>query len=157
MVDIRFPICFFSLFHLYDSASVQHKNCLAQVKGLPAIPNMPWFHRIKVVRAPARYKHTQHRHNHGCCRQKWPPNTPNEASSPVRKHWTDGWQLPEQANMTCGEAGGCMAIKALLYSSDDASPQHWSVLIAIHSLNPPKIISACLGGHHPSSKDDGAR
>ena len=27
---------------------------------------------------------------------------------------------------------------------------------AIHPLNPLKIVSACSGGHHPSSEDDGA-
>ncbi len=32
----------------------------------------------------------------------------------------------------------CMALKALLCSGNDESPQHWSVLRAIHTLNSPK-------------------
>jgi hypothetical protein len=39
-----------------------------------------------------------------------------------------------------------MALKVPLSSSDDVLPQHWSVLRAMHTLNNPKIISACLGG-----------
>ncbi len=41
-------------------------------------------------------------------------------------------------------------------SGDDASPQHRSVLRAIHPLIPPKIITACLGDLPPSSNDNGA-
>ncbi len=43
-----------------------------------------------------------------------------------------------------------MALKALLYSGDDESPQHRSVLRAINTLNSPKIVSACSGGFCPS-------
>jgi hypothetical protein len=32
----------------------------------------------------------------------------------------------------------CMALKALLCSGDDESPQHWNVLRAIHTVNSPK-------------------
>jgi hypothetical protein len=32
----------------------------------------------------------------------------------------------------------CMALKALLCSCNDASPQHWSVLRAIHTFNTPQ-------------------
>ncbi len=32
----------------------------------------------------------------------------------------------------------CMSLKALLCSGDDALSQHWNVLRAIHTLNPPK-------------------
>jgi hypothetical protein len=40
----------------------------------------------------------------------------------------------------------CMALKVLLCSSDDALPQHWSVLRAIHTLNSPKKYIRLLGG-----------
>ena len=48
-----------------------------------------------------------------------------------------------------------LAIKVLHCSGDDASPQHRSVLRAIHPLTPPKIITACSGGLPPLSNDDG--
>ena len=47
-----------------------------------------------------------------------------------------------------------MSVKVLLCLGDDASPQHWSVLRAIHPLNPHKIISAWLGGCCPWSEDN---
>ncbi len=40
----------------------------------------------------------------------------------------------------------CMALKALLYSGDDALPQHPSVLRAIHTLNSAKNYIHLLGG-----------
>ncbi len=49
-----------------------------------------------------------------------------------------------------------MALKALLCSGDDESPQHQSVLRAINTLNSPKNISACLGGYRPSISRVGA-
>jgi hypothetical protein len=39
-----------------------------------------------------------------------------------------------------------MALKLLLYSGDDALPQHQSVLRAIHTLNSPKKYIHLLGG-----------
>jgi hypothetical protein len=39
-----------------------------------------------------------------------------------------------------------MALEALLCSGDDTMPQHWSVLRAIHTLNPPKNYIRLLGG-----------
>jgi hypothetical protein len=42
-----------------------------------------------------------------------------------------------------------MALKALLCSGDDESPQHWSVFRAIHTLNSPKNYSRLLGGLLP--------
>jgi hypothetical protein len=42
-----------------------------------------------------------------------------------------------------------MPLKALLCSSDDASPQHWSVLRAIHTLNSLKNYIPLLGGLLP--------
>jgi hypothetical protein len=101
-------------------------------------------------------QHTHnHHHNHGQCRQKWPPNAPNEASSsPARMPCMDGRQPPKQAVIILGGVRGCMAIKALLFSGNDQSPQHRSVLRAIHPLTPPKIITTCLMGLPPSSNDD---
>jgi hypothetical protein len=44
-----------------------------------------------------------------------------------------------------------MALKVLLCSGDDESPQHQSVLRAMHTLlTAPTIIAACLGGCCPS-------
>jgi hypothetical protein len=40
----------------------------------------------------------------------------------------------------------CMALKELLCFGDDALPQHWSVLRAIHTLNSPKNYIHLLGG-----------
>jgi hypothetical protein len=40
----------------------------------------------------------------------------------------------------------CMALKTLLCSGNDASPQHRSVLRAIHTLNSPKNLICLLGG-----------
>jgi hypothetical protein len=59
----------------------------------------------------------------------------------------DGWQPPELADAFWG--GGLrvvMALKALLCSGDDASPHHWSVLRAIHTLNSCKHYICLLGG-----------
>jgi hypothetical protein len=40
----------------------------------------------------------------------------------------------------------CIALKALVCSGDDASPQHLSVLKAIHTLNSPKNYIRLFGG-----------
>jgi hypothetical protein len=42
-----------------------------------------------------------------------------------------------------------MALKALLCSGNDESPQHQSVLRAIHTLNSPKNYIRLLGGLSP--------
>ncbi len=42
-----------------------------------------------------------------------------------------------------------LALKALLCSGNDASPQHWSVLRAIHTLNSCKNYIHLLGGLLP--------
>ncbi len=47
-----------------------------------------------------------------------------------------------------------MSLKVLLCSRDDASPQYWSILRAIHPRIPLQIISACPGGCRPWSEDD---
>ena len=119
---------------------------------------MPWFDQKKMVCAPSGTLQNTHnqRHNHGQRQWKWPPNTPNETSSPAMTHCTDRRQPPEQAVIILGGVRGYMAIKALHCSSNDASPHHRSVLRAIHPLTPPEIITACLGGLSPSSDDKGA-
>ncbi len=43
-----------------------------------------------------------------------------------------------------------MALKVLLCSGNDASPQYWSVLRAIHTLNRPKNYTRFLRWCHPS-------
>ncbi len=40
----------------------------------------------------------------------------------------------------------CITLKVLLCSGDDALPQHWSVLRAIHTLNSPQNYICLLGG-----------
>jgi hypothetical protein len=52
-----------------------------------------------------------------------------------------------------------MALKALLCSGDDESPQHWSVLRAIHTLNSPKNYIRFLEGLSPihSTRRGGAK
>ena len=75
--------------------------------------------REKVVRAPAGYKTPS---------QPWqpmaemPPNAPHEALRLVPTHQIDGRQSPEQADIMLGVLSGCVALKALLCSGDDASP-----------------------------------
>jgi hypothetical protein len=49
-----------------------------------------------------------------------------------------------------------MALKVLLCSGDDESPQHRSVLRAMRTLTAPKIVPACLGGYRPSIRCVGA-
>ncbi len=98
-------------------------------------------------------KHNGHHnhHNHGRHRQKWPPCAPHEALHSAPTHRFDGRQPSKLADVFLG--GGlrvCMALKALLCSSNDASPQHRSVLRAIHTLNSPKNYSCLLGGCRPS-------
>ena len=96
-----------------------------------------------------------HHHNHGQHQRKWPPYAPNEASSPATTGCMDGQQPTERAVIILGRVRGCIVIKVLICSSDDASPQHWSVLRVIHPLNLTKIMCTCLGGLPPLSNDDG--
>jgi hypothetical protein len=49
-----------------------------------------------------------------------------------------------------GELRVCMALKELLCSGNDASPQHRSVLRALHTLNSPQNYICLLGGFWPS-------
>ncbi len=50
-----------------------------------------------------------------------------------------------------------MALKALLCSGDDESPQYQSVLGAIHTLNSPKNYTRLLGGLLPICLTRGAQ
>ncbi len=99
-------------------------------------------------------KNTKHnwrhnRHNHGSIRRKWPPRAPHEASRSAPMHRIDGWQPPELAELFFGGLRVFMALKALLCSGDDESPQHRSVLRAIHTLNSPQNYIRKLGGLSP--------
>ena len=134
---------------------MQELSCLRQ--ELSGNIQFMWFHRKKVVRAPARYTtHTTNIHNHSWRWWKWPPYAPNEASSPSTTCQVDGLQPPEQAGIILGGVRGFMALKALLCSDNDALPQHQSILMAIHPLNLQKFICSCSEGLPPSSNDNGA-
>jgi hypothetical protein len=140
------------LFQFYVTASVKCENRLARGESFPAIPNMPWLDRKQVVCAPTRYKtHTTTITTMANAGRNGPLTAPNEASSPTTRRRTDGRQPPEQAviNLILGGVRGCMAIKALLCSGDDASPQHRSVSRAIHPLNLQKVVCTCSGGCPP--------
>jgi hypothetical protein len=97
-------------------------------------------------------KHNWHHnhHNHGCRRQKWPPSTPHEAMCSAPTLLMDGQWPPKIEDVVFGGLRVCMPIKALLCSGNDASPQHWSVLRAIHTLNSLKNYIHSLGGLSPT-------
>ncbi len=61
-------------------------------------------------------------------------------------HQMDGRQPSVLVDVFWGRIEGVMALKALLCSGNDALPQHWSVLRAIHTLNSPKNYIPLLGG-----------
>ena len=107
------------LFYLYVAVSLQRKNRLARDKSFLAIPTMPWYNRKKwfVLRQAIKY-----RHNHGRRRRKCPRNAPHEALRLVPTRQIDGRRSPEQADIMLGVLRGCMALKALICSGDDASP-----------------------------------
>ncbi len=90
-------------------------------------------------------KHNWHHnhHNHGRHQQKWPPSAPHEALRSMPTLWMDGRQPPSLQMYFFRGLRVCMALKGLLCSGDDAAPQHWSVLRAIHTLNGHKIY--CSG------------
>jgi hypothetical protein len=83
---------------------------------------MPWFNQKKWF---VFQQATKHHHNHGCRRQKCPPNAPHEALRLVLTHQIDGPLPPEQADIIVGVLRGCMALNALLCfgNDEDASPQ----------------------------------
>jgi hypothetical protein len=61
----------------------------------------------------------------------------------------DGRRPPEIADVFFGGLRVFMALKVLLCSGDDESPQHRSVLRAISTLNSPKKYTRLLGGLSP--------
>jgi hypothetical protein len=138
-------------------ASVQCKNHFARDESFPAIANMPWFDQKKVVRAPARYKtHTTTVTTMANAGGNGPLTPQMRHQVPQRRFVRMDDNPPSKRYNFGGRVRGCMAIKVLLCSGNDALPQHQSVLRAIHPLTPPKIITACLGDLRPSSDDDGA-
>jgi hypothetical protein len=62
---------------------------------------------------------------------------------------------PELADVTFWVLRVCMALKALLCSGNDESPQHRSVLRAIRTLTPPPKYICKLGGLLPIYKSRG--
>ncbi len=96
-------------------------------------------------------KHNWHHnhHNHGRRWQKWPPSIPHEALCSAPMLWMAGWQPPKLADVFFEGLRVCMALEALLCSGNNASPQHWSVLRAIHTLNSPKKYIRLLRGLLP--------
>ncbi len=56
---------------------------------------------------------------------------------------------PELADVILWVVEGVYTLKALLCSSNNESPQHWSVLRAIHTLNSPQNYIRLLGGLSP--------
>jgi hypothetical protein len=63
--------------------------------------------------------------------------------------WCKPWQSKRLLSIHFVQSGNCDNLLSSLFicSSNDVSPQHWSVLRAMHTLNNPKIISA--GGLSP--------
>ena len=72
---------------------------------------------------------------------------------PPALHLRVEWMGDNPPSLRMYSLGGLrvfMALKALLCSGNDESPQHRSVLRAINTLNCPQSISACSGGYRPS-------
>jgi hypothetical protein len=74
------------------------------------------------------------------------PLAPHMRPCELHAYTSNGWVTTHQA---CGCIFGrglrvCMAIKVLLCSKDEALPQHWSILRAIHTLNSPKNYTRLL-------------
>jgi hypothetical protein len=89
------------------------------------------------------------RHNHGRRRQKWPPSTPHEALRSALMLRMHSLQPTKLADVIFWGLRVCMALKALLCSSDDESQR---ILRAIHTLNGPKNCSCLLGRLSPIHK-----
>ncbi len=96
-------------------------------------------------------KHNWHlnHHNHGRRRQKWPPITPHETLCSAPTLLMDGRQPPKIVDVVFWGLRVCTPIKALLFSGNDALPQHCSVLRAMHTLNSLKNYIRMLGGLSP--------
>jgi hypothetical protein len=63
-----------------------------------------------------------------------------------------GDNSPSKLIYSWGGLIGPMAFKVLLYSGNDVSPQHWSILRAIHPLNPYKKLIRLLVGLFPNDQ-----
>jgi hypothetical protein len=134
------------LFYLYVSALVQLENCLARDKSFLGIPNMPWFHRTKVVHARARYK------THTMTISPWP--LPVEMPRKRSTLW--GIRLmgnnPPSKQIFFGgvERVNIHRSAPLFWQWCDASPQHRSVLRANTPYPyPPKTYFPLLGESLP--------
>ncbi len=71
---------------------------------------------------------------------------------PCAPCWRFEWMGDNPPSLRMYFGGGlrvCMALKVILCSGNDASPQHRSVLRAIHTLNSPKYYIRLLGGLLP--------
>jgi hypothetical protein len=71
------------------------------------------------------------------------------AMRPCALHCGIEWMGSNHPSLRVYFGGGfrvCMALQALLCSSNDALAQHWSVLRAIHTLNSPQNYIRLLGG-----------
>ncbi len=77
-------------------------------------------------------------HNHGYRRGKSPPSPQREALRSTPMLQMDRRQPPKLVDVFWGGLRVRMAFKMLLCSGNDASPQHLSILRAIHTLNSPK-------------------
>ncbi len=102
---------------------------------------------------------TQHnwrhnRHHHGRRWWKCPPSTPHEVLRSAPTLWMDGRWSSELADVFFGGVEGVYGPQSA--SGDDALPQNWSVLRAMHTPTAPQIISACSGGYRPSIRRVGA-
>ncbi len=78
------------------------------------------------------------------------PQAPHMRPCAPRRHLK--WMGDNPPSLRMYFMGGLrvfMALKALLCSGDDASPQHLSVLIAIHTLNSRKNYIRLFGGLLP--------
>jgi hypothetical protein len=69
--------------------------------------------------------------------------------APCQCHEWMGDNPPSKRMYFWGGLRVCMALKALLCSSNDELPQHWSVLRAIHTLNSRKNCIRLLRGLSP--------
>jgi hypothetical protein len=64
----------------------------------------------------------ENKHNHGSRQQMWTPSTPQEDLHPARIWQIASMYPPEQAGMFFLGMRGSMALKTLLYYSNDALP-----------------------------------
>jgi hypothetical protein len=92
-------------------------------------------------------KHNRHynHHNHGRRRWKWLPSAAHEALHSTLTCQMDGWQPPRQAGIILGCVEVVYGPQIAPLFQQCTSPQHWSVLRAIHTLNTPQNYIRLLG------------